>query len=85
MLKLISKSIAFKLQLVTGIAIALVLALSNLVLISQTRDRVQSLTMDQAKSQANAIANEVAGDIGELASAARSMAGVLARGHEAQS
>ncbi len=85
MLKLISKSIAFKLQLVTGIAIALVLALSNLVLISQTRDRVQSLTMDQAKSQANAIANEVAGDIGELASAARLMAGVLARGHEAQS
>ncbi len=85
MLKLISKSIAFKLQLVTGIAIALVLALSNLVLISQTRDRVQALTMDQADSQASAIANEVAGDIGELASAARSMAGVLGRGHEAQS
>ncbi|MCO6176720.1 methyl-accepting chemotaxis protein [Ciceribacter sp. RN22] len=85
MLKLISKSIAFKLQLVTGVAIALVLALSNLVLISQTRDRVQALTMEQADSQASAIANEVAGDIGELASAARSMAGVLGRGHEAQS
>lgn len=80
-----SKSIAAKLLIVTGFAIACVLALSNLVLISETRNRVQSLTMDQAGSEAKAIANEVAGDVGALASAARSMAGILGRGHEQQS
>ncbi|NKN35063.1 HAMP domain-containing protein [Agrobacterium sp. a22-2] len=85
MLKLNSKSIATKLLLVTGLAIALVLIFSNLFLIYQTRDRVQTLTMDQADSEAKAIANEVAGDIGELASAARSMAGILGRGHEGAS
>jgi Methyl-accepting chemotaxis protein len=76
------KSIAAKLLLVTGLAIALVLVLSNFVLISQTRDRVHVLTMDQASSEAQAIANEVASDIGAMASAARSMAGILGRGHE---
>jgi methyl-accepting chemotaxis protein len=80
-----SRSIAAKLLIVTGIAIGLVLFLSNLVLISQTRDRVHVLTMEQADAEAKSIAREVAGDIGELASAARTMAGVIGRGHEGQS
>ncbi|MBR0557170.1 methyl-accepting chemotaxis protein [Ciceribacter sp. L1K23] len=78
-------SIATKLLVVTGLAIALVLVFSNLVLISQTRDRVEVLTMDQARIEAKAIANEVAADVGAMASAARSMAGVIGRGHEGQS
>ena len=82
MLALFSRSIAAKLLAVTGIAIALVLFLSNLVLISQTRDRVHALTMQQADAEAKSIAREIAGDIGELASAARLMSGVIGRGHE---
>jgi len=80
-----SRSIAAKLLVVTGIAIGLVLFLSNLVLISQTRDRVHSLTMAQAGAEAKAIAREIAGDIGELASAARTMSGVIGRGHDGKS
>ena len=82
MLKFISRSIAAKLLVVTGVAIAAVLFVSNLILITQTRDRVQNLTMEQANSEAKAIANGVAADLGELASAARSMSGVIGRGHE---
>ena len=73
MLKFISRSIAAKLLVVTGVAIAFVLMLSNLFLIYETRDRVQTLTMQQATAEAEAIAQEIAGDIGELASAARTM------------
>ncbi|MQB44338.1 methyl-accepting chemotaxis protein [Rhizobium sp. ICMP 5592] len=76
------KSLAAKLILVTGVAIALVLFVSNFLLISQTRDRVQTLTMDQANSEAKSISNEIAANVGELASAARSMAAVIGRGHE---
>ena len=76
------KSLAAKLILVTGLAIALVLLVSNFLLISQTRDRVETLTMDQANTEAKSISNEIAANVGELASAARSMAGILARGHE---
>ena len=71
MLKFISRSIAAKLLVVTGVAIAAVLFVSNLILITQTRDRVQNLTMEQANSEAKAIANGVAADLGQLASAAR--------------
>jgi methyl-accepting chemotaxis protein len=85
MFAFLSRSIAAKLLVVTGIAIGLVLFLSNLVLISQTRDRVHSLTMEQADAEAKSIAREIAGDIGELASAARTMSGVIGRGHEGKS
>ncbi|WP_283195584.1 methyl-accepting chemotaxis protein [Rhizobium sp. AN80A] len=76
------KSLAAKLIVITGSAIALVLLISNFFLIDQTRDRVDTLTMDQANLEAKAIANEVASSVGELAGAARSMAGVIGRGQE---
>ncbi len=76
------KSLAAKLIVITGAAIALVLVVSNLFLIDQTRDRVQTLTLDQANSEAKSIANEIAANVGELASAARTMSGVVGRGHE---
>ena len=76
------KSLAAKLILVTGIAIALVLFISNFLLIGETRDRVETLIMDQANLEAKSIANEVIGSVGELAGSARSMAGVIGRGHD---
>ncbi|MBB3656035.1 methyl-accepting chemotaxis protein [Rhizobium sp. BK650] len=76
------KSLAAKLIVITGAAIALVLVVSNLFLIDQTRNRVQTLTLDQANSEAKSIANEIAANVGELASAARTMSGVVGRGHE---
>lgn len=76
------KSLAAKLILVTGVAIAVVLFVSNLFLISQTRSRVETLTMDQANAEAKAIATYVAAAVGEQAGAARSMAGVIARGQD---
>ncbi|AHF82180.1 methyl-accepting chemotaxis protein [Rhizobium leguminosarum bv. trifolii WSM1689] len=79
------KSLAAKLIVITGIAIALVLVVSNFFLIGQTRDRVQTLTMDQANLEAKSIANEIAANVGELASAARTMSGVIGRGHEGKS
>jgi methyl-accepting chemotaxis protein len=79
------KSLAAKLILVTGLAIALVLLVSNFLLISQTRDRVETLTMDQANTEAKSISNEIAANVGEMASAARSMAGIIGRGHEGHS
>ncbi|MBX5225939.1 methyl-accepting chemotaxis protein [Rhizobium sp. NLR9b] len=79
------KSLAAKLIVITGVAIAHVLIVSNLFLIGQTRDRVQTLTMDQANLEAKAIANEIAANVGELASAARSMTGVIGRAHEGKS
>ncbi|GGD91804.1 methyl-accepting chemotaxis protein [Rhizobium anhuiense] len=79
------KSLAAKLIVITGIAIALVLIVSNFFLIGQTRDRVQILTMDQANLEAKSIANEIAANVGELASAARTMSGVVGRGHEGKS
>jgi methyl-accepting chemotaxis protein len=74
-------SLSTKLIVVTSVAIAVLLVLSNLFLISKTSDRVTSLTLEQANTEARAIGNEVATEIGQLAGAARSMAGVIGRGH----
>lgn len=76
------KSLATKLMVVSGVAITSVLLVSNLVLISQSRERVETLTMDQANAEARVIANDISGKIGEIASAARSMSGVIGRAHE---
>ena len=82
MLKFKLNSLAAKLMAVSGVSIALVMLSSNLVLISQSRDRVETLTMAQASSEAKAIANDISAQVGQLAGAARSMAGVISRSHE---
>ena len=81
MFKLKAKSLATKLIAVTGGAIALVMLASNAVLITETRERVSELVYARADTEARAIAADIAGDIGQLASAARSMAGVIEHGH----
>ncbi|WEX77801.1 methyl-accepting chemotaxis protein [Sinorhizobium numidicum] len=85
MFKFQAKSLATKLIAVTGGTIALVLLASNFVLISQTQDRVETLVFEQARGEAKAIAGDIASGIGELSSAARSMAGILGRSHAAKS
>ncbi|MCA1369211.1 methyl-accepting chemotaxis protein [Bradyrhizobium sp. BRP14] len=85
MFKFQAKSLATKLIAVTGGTIALVLLASNFVLISQTQDRVETLVFDGAQTEARAIASDIAGSVGELAAAARTMSGVLGRGHAGQS
>ncbi len=76
-------SLSKKLIVVTSIAIALLLIVSNVFMISQTSDRVTTLTLAQANAEARSIGNEVATEIGQLVGAARAMAGVIGRGHEA--
>ncbi|MCZ4090513.1 methyl-accepting chemotaxis protein [Sinorhizobium psoraleae] len=85
MFKFQAKSLATKLIAVTGGTIALVLLASNFVLISQTQDRVETLVFDGAQAEARAIASDIAGSVGELAAAARTMSGVLGRGHAGKS
>ncbi|WP_275791004.1 methyl-accepting chemotaxis protein [Pararhizobium gei] len=82
MFKFKAKSLATKLIAVTGATIALFLLASNTVLISQTQDRVETLVLDQARTEAKSIASDIASNIAELAGAARSTAGIIGRGHE---
>ncbi|MBX9455427.1 MAG: HAMP domain-containing protein [Rhizobium sp.] len=82
MLKFAPKSLAPKLLLVTGAIIAILLLATNFVLISQTRDRVGSLVGQQAETEAKAIAQGIVTDTSALASAARTMSGVIAHGQQ---
>ncbi|WP_242219750.1 methyl-accepting chemotaxis protein [Shinella zoogloeoides] len=81
MFKFKAKSLATKLIVVTGGTIALVMLASNTVLIGQTQGRVAELVYSGADTEAKSIAADIATDIGQLASAARSMAGVIEQGH----
>lgn len=80
-----AKSLATKLIAATGGAIALVLLASNILLISQTQVRVGSLVLEQARNKAEAIGQQIAGDVSEVTSAARTMSGILGRSHAAKS
>lgn len=81
MSKIQMKSLASKLILATGAAIAGVMLVSNTVLIFQTRDRVQQLTMERAEAEASSIANDLVASTGLMISAARSMADVIGKAH----
>jgi methyl-accepting chemotaxis protein len=82
MSQFIRRSLALKLLVVTGLAIAAVLLSSNLYLISQSRDRVKALIMDQAILEAKKLSEQINADVGVMASATRTMAGVLQLGHD---
>ncbi len=82
MSRFVPKSLAPKLLMVTGAIIAVLLVGSNFVLIGQTRDRVGSLISGQAEAEAKAIAQGIVTDTAALASAARTMSGVLAHGKQ---
>ncbi|TDH37939.1 methyl-accepting chemotaxis protein [Pseudohoeflea suaedae] len=75
------RSVATKLILVTGLTITLLLVVSNVFMIFQTTDRVRGLVIEQAQSEARAISQDIAAQVGELSSAARTMAGVIEHTH----
>ncbi len=75
-----NKSLATKLLLVAGIAIAAVLTVSNYFLISESQKRLQKLTLETANLEAKSIAHEVVNSVSELAGVARTMSGVLREG-----
>mgnify|MGYP001251310331 CR=1 FL=1 len=75
------KSVAPKLMLVTGATIAMLLFASNVIQISETRDRLGSLIEEGAEAEAKAIAQSIVSETSTLASAARTMAGVIQHGH----
>jgi methyl-accepting chemotaxis protein len=80
MLKYAPKSLAPKLLIVTGAIIAILLIVTNFVLIGQTRDRVAGLIGHHAESEAKAIAQGILTDTSALASAARTTSGMIAHG-----
>ena len=80
MFKFKPKSLATKLIAVTGGTIALVMLSSNTVLIGETQGRVSDLVYAQANTEAKAIAADIATDVGQIVSAARSMSGVIETG-----
>ncbi|KQV33689.1 MULTISPECIES: methyl-accepting chemotaxis protein [unclassified Rhizobium] len=80
MFKFKPKSLATKLIAVTGGTIALVMLSSNTVLIGETQSRVSDLVYAQANTEAKAIAADIATDVGQIVSAARSMSGVIEQG-----
>ncbi len=76
------KTLTSKLLVVAGVCIASVLILSNVVLVTQTRVKLEQLTMDQANLEAKAIARDIDGEINKLSGAAKAMAGVIGQGHQ---
>ncbi len=82
MFKIRLQSLASKLILATGAAIAGVMLVSNSILIFQTRERVQQLTVERAEAEASAIAQNLSASTGQMISAARSMADIIGKGHE---
>ncbi len=61
-----NRTIAVKLMLGSGLAIALVLLLTNGVLIFQSRDRIEKLTFNRAETEARAIAAGLNADLANL-------------------
>ena len=78
-----NRSLSTKLIAVAGVTVASVLLISNYVLISSTQERVEALVFDQAQVEAKAIAADIAGEIGGLATAAATMAAITGSGHNA--
>jgi len=77
-----ARTLTAKLLLVTGTTVAALLLIFNLVLISETTGRVDELNKNQAGAEAKAIASDIATQIGSLAAAAKTMAGVIGHGHQ---
>lgn len=76
-----NKSLSTKFIAVAGATVATVLVISNYVLISNTRERVEALVFDQAQIEAKAISADIAGEIGGLTAAAATVAAIVGSGH----
>lgn len=77
-----TRSLALKLLYITGGIFTGLLIFSNVVLISQSRDRLGSLVDEQATLEAKMTAEQVMAQTRELLGAARTMAGTLGIAHD---
>lgn len=76
------RSIAFKLIAVMVASIALVLLLSNAVLVSATSNRIEAMTLDQARLEASKVANEISTQLTAISGPTATMAQLIANGRE---
>lgn len=74
------KTLAVKLMAVSGVAIALVLFVTNTVLILESRDRIEQMTLDRAGTEATAIANDVSARLMDIKGAVTTVAGMIEAG-----
>ena len=77
------RSITVKLLIAGAIAVACVSLAVNAVVVRQTRERVQSIVMDQAHANAESIASDLRASLERIAGASRSTAGLIEDGHNA--
>ncbi|WP_081177621.1 methyl-accepting chemotaxis protein [Rhizobium rhizosphaerae] len=76
------RSISTKLVLATTATISMLFVVCGLFQVNDTRKRVDALVERQARTQAEAIAGSIAGQVGQIDGGARTMAGVIGRAHE---
>lgn len=77
-----TRTLAFKLILITVASIAAVLLLSNVVLVVATKDRMEALTFDQARLEASKLANEISAELTALSGPTSTMAALIGQGRE---
>ena len=76
------RSLALKLIAVTAAAIALVLVLSNAILVLVTKSRIEHLTVQQAKLEAAKLANDISAEMTALSAPTSTMAALIGQGRE---
>ncbi len=77
------KTLAIKLMAVSGVAIALVLFVTNSVLILESRGRIEKMTLERAHAEADAIAKDITGRLVEIKGAVVTVAGMIEEGRAA--
>lgn len=77
-----TKSLAAKLMLITSAIVAVVMLLSGIVLVKQTRDTVENQIWLLANAEADAIGENITGRVERLAGLARTAANTLGTMHE---
>lgn len=76
------RSLAFKLIAIMVASITMVLLLSNAVLVVATSDRMEGLTLEQARLEASKLANEISAELAALSGPTATMAELIAHGRK---
>lgn len=74
------KTLAVKLMAVSGAAIALVLFVTNSVLIFESRARIEEMTLERAGAEADSIARDISGRLMDIKGAVVTVAGMIEAG-----
>ena len=78
----VGRSLAIKLITIMVASITTVLLLSNAVLVVATSDRMEDLTLEQARLEAAKLAHEISADLAALSAPTATMAELIAHGRE---